>query len=540
MNESTTPTTSKPLGLLKLSLFGFLTTLALLLTNFPTWGWPGGDGWDYANITEAIVEAGTLDLRYATRTQRGPDDKTVIRTQDGRVYSVFPIGKSIVQVPALYVARQLARGSSDPVERMIADNLAFSVTSAVLYGISGVLIFTLLNAVLGFGWPVALMGTGLYCFATLGLVFSKMHAVENLQIVLLMGMVVAGLRSSGWSLPMVCICFGWLVVSKPPSAVALPVFLYLVYSGRLWQLSNWNQRVLAIFAAAGCAYVLFYYNWLRSGHLGAAYGVDNYASNTEFALANIFSTLYPLLIGPERNIFLNNPIFFLSLVGFFTLGHKRYLITAAGLWVTMLLLYGASGNSNWGAYVGNARYTVPFLFLLIPFAVSALVTVYSSTLGWMRAGFVLAATALLLCSVYVQLLYASFSEFHVKQFEMRFNQLAFDYNVPEIDLAKHQFLFAHELFWHTDSCKKPTGAAAFGYPSSDLRTSAFSAQVLKTFDQQWFCKDWLLLDVRQWSSIAWMASMRNLLSIFALVCVLGMAACVIRLRQVSDAKPECE
>ncbi|MEP4484027.1 hypothetical protein [Marinobacter alexandrii] len=517
MNQSKTTPYKKPLGMLKLSLFGFLTTLALLLTNFPTWGWPGGDGWDYANITEAIVEGGTLDLRYATRTQRGTDDKTVIRAQDGSVYSVFPIGKSIVQVPALYLARELTRDSNDRVERMVADNLAFSVTSAVLYGISGVLLFTLLNSILAFSWPVSLMGTGLYCFATLGFVFSKMHAVENLQIVLLMGLVVAGLRSSGWSLPAVCLCFGWLVVSKPPSAVALPVFLYLVYSGRLWQLSNWNQRALAILVAVGCACLLFYYNWLRSGHMDAAYGVDNYASNTEFSLANILPTLYPLLIGPERNIFLNNSVLIFSLIGIFTLGDRRYLITSMGLWITMLLLYGASGNSNWGAYVGNARYTVPFLFLLVPFAVSAIVASYSRTTGWMRAGFVSASIMLVLSSLYVQLLYASFSEFHVKQFESRFNQAAVQYKVPEIDIAKHQLLFAHELFWRTDSCRKPVEAKPFAYPSSDLRTSTFSLEVLKTFDSRWFCKDWLFWNTSQFSTLNWLSNLR--VSIFVFFCL---------------------
>ena len=532
MNNSTstgTTTAEQPLRMLKLSLFCALTTLALLLTNFPTWGWPGGDGWDYANITEAIVEGGTLDLRYATRTQRGPNDKTVIRAQDGSVYSVFPIGKSIVQVPALYVAREITRSSGDRTERMVADNLAFSVTSAVLYGISGVLLFTLLNSVLAFGWRTSLMGTGLYCFATLGFVFSKMHAVENLQIVLLMGMVVAGLRSSGWSLPVLSLFFGWLVVSKPPAAVALPVFMYLVYSGRLWQLSNWNQRTLAILAALGCACLLFYYNWLRSGHLGAAYGVDNYASNTEFSLANILPTLYPLLIGPERNIFLNNPILLLSLVGVFTLGHKRYLITAMGLWVTMLLLYSASGNSNWGAYVGNARYTVPFLFLLVPFAVSAMVAVYSSTRGWMRTGFIVAASMLVLCSFYVQLLYASFSEFHVKQFEFRFNQLAVDYDVPEIELAEHQLRFAHELFWSTGSCRKPAEANVFAYPANDIRTSTFSMEVLKTFDSRWFCKDWIFLQVDQFPALNWLSTFRA--SIAALFCV-AFAILVLKCRRL--------
>ncbi|MEP6391852.1 MAG: hypothetical protein ABJ056_18185 [Halioglobus sp.] len=435
-----------------------------------------------------------------------------------------------MQVPALYVARELTRDSNDRVERMVADNLAFSVTSALLYGISGVLLFTLLNSVLAFSWPVSLMGTGLYCFATLGFVFSKMHAVENLQIVLLMGMVVAGLRSSGWSLPALCLCFGWLVVSKPPSAVALPVFLYLVYSGRLWQLSSWNQRALAILAAVGCACLLFYYNWLRSGHMGAAYGVDNYASNTEFALTNILPTLHPLLIGPERNIFLNNPVLIFSLIGIVTLGDRRYLITSMGLWVTMLLLYGASGNSNWGAYVGNARYTVPFLFLLVPFAVSAMVAIYSRTSGWMRAGFFVTSTMLVLSSLYVQLLYASFSEFHVKQFESRFNQAAVQYKVPEIDIAKHQFLFAHELFWGTDSCRKPVEAKSFAYPSADLRTNTFSMEVLKTFDSRWFCRDWLFLQIDQFPKLKWLSNLRISTLVFCCVALAFLAGNCRRLR----------
>ena len=54
-----------------LALFCSLTLFAVLCTNFPTWSWPGGDGRDYANITEALVEGQSFylaDFAGATRS----------------------------------------------------------------------------------------------------------------------------------------------------------------------------------------------------------------------------------------------------------------------------------------------------------------------------------------------------------------------------------------------------------------------------------------------------------------------------------------
>lgn len=501
-------------------LFTIFTLWGFFFTNFPTWGWPGGDGRDYANITEALVEGGSFDLRFSSRPVRSADDPTVILKESGAIYSVFPMGKALAQAPLLAVARWVGKGSPTPQDRLILDNLSFSATGGILYGLSAALLFLILVNALHFEQTMALFGTGLYCLGTLAFPFSKIYGVEPLQVVLLMGLVYWGLVPSRWSLVIGAICFGWLVITKPPSAVALPVVLYLAWKNSLWQRANTVSRVAAIVAAMGFFALFSYYNWVRAGDVTASYGLGQVA-DSKFSLSRIPQTLWPLLIGPERNLFLNNPILILALPGLLLLRERLYLIVAAGLWLGMLVLYGASGNTNWGAYVGNGRYAVPYIFLLIPFV---LVTVRAlgrlgSRLPVVAAFFGIAALVCL--STYVQVLYASYSEFHVKQYERTYNHNARKLELPTLKEATHQLQFANTLFWYTDSCQKPGDLEHFPYPSTEAETAIFAAQILNLFPPRFFCKDYIFLNIKAIDGVGWLYWLRlALLAAFGVSLVL--------------------
>lgn len=519
-----------------LALFFTFTFLALLTTNFPTWGWPGGDGRDYANITEALVEGKSFDLRHSTRPVRRKDDPTIIFAENGSIYSIFPVGRALAQAPALAMGRWVAAGMDGQQEKMLIDNLAFSATSAILYGLSGCLIFLILYRALGFSFLYATAGTLLYCLATLAYPFSKIHGVESLQIVLLMCIVYWGLKPTRWSLAILCFSFGWLVVTKPPSAVALPVFLYLVGINRLWTRAHWPSRILAFTGTILFLTLFMYYNWLRAGDPTASYGVGQVAESS-FSLSRVPGTLWPLFIGPERNLFLNNPILLLALPGLFMFRDSKYMITALGLWVTMLLLYGASGNTNWGAYVGNGRYAVPYIFLLIPFVVAALRGLASLKGFLLRSAAAPAVVLLLLASVYVQILYASFSEFHVKQYERTFNRYARSLNLPTLPEAKHQLRFAHTLFWSTDSCQHPSSLDRYHYPSHEKGRAEFAVAVLKTFPPVFFCKDYLFLNTAWFPGIAWLERLRLVLIALLLASALIALASGYRYRAKQRSEP---
>jgi hypothetical protein len=514
-------------------LFFSLTLFALLCTNFPTWNWPGGDGRDYANITEALVEGQSFDLRHSSHPTRKENDRTVVVAADGSLYSIFPMGKALAQAPLFALGRWINNDSSNRLEKMLVDNFSFSATSAILYGVSGCLLFLLLLRYCRYSFSLSLLGTLLYCLATLAFPFSKIHGVESLLIPLFMGITYFGLRPGKWSLAIVAICFGWAVVTKPPSAIALPVLVYLFFKGQLWGRAHWPSRILAILGALGFAALLFYYNWLRSGDPSATYAIGH-AADTTFSLTRIPATIWPLLFGPDRNLFLNNPILFLALPGFLLLKNKTYIITAAGLWISMLLLYGASGNTNWGAYVGNGRYAVPFIFLLIPFTLETLRWFSQLQRPTLKYTAFLLSACLVLSSLYVQLLYASYSEFHVKQYEYAFNRQARRVNIPTLEEAKHQLKFAHTLYWTTDSCQQPSGLENFPYPAGESERAKFSASVLKAFPARFFCKDYLFLNGSAFKSISWFKPLENsiisslLISIFA---VAGLAFIYSRQRR---------
>lgn len=520
------------------SLFLFLTTFAVLTTNFPTSGWPGGDGRDYATIAEALVQGGSFDISKAERPERRPGDYTVIRKEDGSMYSIFPMGRALAQVPFLALSRIFFEDSRNVHDRVLADNLAFSLTSAILYGLAGILMFALLKDVLGFASGISLFGTAVYCFGTLALPFAKLHQVENLQAVLFMGMVISGLKPGRWSIAVICFCFGWLVITKPPSAVALPVFLYLFFQGRLWQRSPWSARILAAFVTAGFAGLFFYYNWLRSGDATAAYATSHVA-DISYSTSSIWQTLRPLLFGAERNLFINNPVLVLALPGLFLVRHRPYLFTTLGLWLTMLIFYAASGNTNWGAYVGNARYTMPFLFLLIPPILYFLQYVYSKLdPAWGKRLLIAGVTILILLSVWVQVLYTSFSQFHVKQFEKTYNGYAAQYDMPRINEAENQLVFLRKLQTSTRSCQHPTSLEYFTYPAADAKTASFSAVVLKTFQPIWFCKDYLFLNQDWFQGVAWLSGLFWALLGLCTVSFLMAIGMFSRLRQTDTLVSE--
>jgi len=335
-----------------------------------------------------------------------------------------------------------------------------------------------------------------------------------------MGMTYFGLRPGRWGLAIVSICFGWAIVAKPPSAIALPVLVYLFFKSNLWGRAHWGSRILAILGAAGFATLFFYYNWLRSGDPTAAYAVGH-AADTTFSLARIPATIWPLLIGPDRNLFLNNPVLFLALPGFLLFKDRTYTIIAAGLWISMLLFYGASGNTNWGAYVGNGRYAVPFIFLLMPFIVETLRRLGELRKTTLKYAALMASGCLIFSSLYVQLLYASYTEFHVKQFERYFNHHAREADLATLTEAKNQLKFAHTLYWHTYSCQKPGRREHFPYPSREPERARFAGEILRIFPAQYFCKDYLLLNGSEFVSISWFRTLKIsiisslLISIFA-------------------------
>jgi hypothetical protein len=515
-----------------LALFITFTSLAILCTNFPTWGWPGGDGRDYANLTEALVEGQSFDLRNSSRPMRRSDDPTVVLADDGSIYSIFPMGKALVQAPMLALARWFGQGASG-MEKKFLDNFSFSVTSAILYGLSACFVYLLLFHHLHFSFPLSVLGAALYALGTLAFSFSKIHGVESFQIVLFMGMVYFSLQPGRWSLALVSLCFSWAVVTKPPSAIALPVLAYLFFKNGLWRRAHWPSRILAIVFAAGFAALFFYYNWLRSGDPAASYAVGHAAEST-FSLARIPKTLWPLLFGPERNLFLNNPILLLAIPGFFLLRNSVYLWTAGGLWITMLLLYGSSGNTNWGAYVGNGRYAVPFIFLLIPFVLATLRWFSGLQNLLLKWGMYLSTVALMVASMYVQLLYASYTEFHVKQFERTYNRAARKVDdIPTLPEAVHQLRFAHTIYWHTRSCQQPSRMEYFPYPSQEPPQAGFAAKVLKTFPNQFFCKDYLFLADEAFRSLSWYKSVRMGVGVMFLCGFVLLFICASRRRSAS-------
>lgn len=502
-----------------------LTVFALLLTRFPTWSWPGGDAYYYATITEALVEGGSLDLQHWPPGEERAVETTLVRNPDGSIYTIFPLGLPLAQLPAFATGRAISKRLDDPSARLFVETMFFGLTPALLYGLTALFLYRLLRH-LQFNVPWSALGVALYCTATLAFFFSRHNGVEPLQTFLLAWMVYVLLVPGRWSSPIAAFSYGLAVLAKPTAAVTLPVAAFLYLKNRVWQTSPWSARLLAAGIGLSMAALFFWYNDVRSGDPVSAYASAKQLSS--FTLTRLPSTLWPVLIGPDRNVFLNNPLFLLALPGFFLLRSRTYLITALGCWSSYLLIYGMGGNKNWGAYVGNARYLVPLGFLLIPYVVATVRWVARSRPPALRWLLTVGVVGVIASSLYVQLLFASFSEFHVKHYERFWNRAVRDWageqlGMPEIDEAKHQLRFAHHLFWLT-SGSHPDELEEFPHPSRESEQARFGAAVLRrSFNDRWFRKDYMFLNGSAFQTVGFFDATRNAL-LLATLAGLGLAA----------------
>lgn len=317
--------------------------------------------YDYYNrflVTRSIVEYGTISIPERVRTVQGPD---------GRHYSHYALGESLLFIPFYLVGKGLAFlwGGYDPeMPEQFACSMLFPFATAA----TGVFIF-LVSLYLGFRRRTSVVLAVIFSFATLAWPYSKMHNVQPLVSLFLLAAFYYGLKyrdGAKWSIVLALVSLAFATVVRATAVLGLFPFIYLVLAGKK---KASNASLLSIAAVAMiCAAFWMTYNYTRFGNIWQfGYWLDGTSITSLIAPTPIGAA--GLAASPGRGIIFFMP--FLILLPFTLIEFSRrkpvFLVASILLVVFYFLFYGSfsawNGTEAWGP-----RYLVPIIpFLVIPF-----------------------------------------------------------------------------------------------------------------------------------------------------------------------------
>jgi len=233
----------------------------LLLVSSPRG--PTGDAFDYSILTKSLVD----DHSWEAAPSVGADPKNMVRAPDGRTYSFFPAGQSLILVPFYFFGKVVsawARAENQPMIEL----LSWHLTSAALTALTGALLCSFLMTRFGAAKALAFLVSALYVFATMALPYSKLHYSEPL-LALLVLLAAHALVSplSPRSLPLLSAAIGAMVLTKPAFVLLAPVFIALFLWYRNGRGITFRDVAWAALAAAPFALVFGYWNFIRTGSM---------------------------------------------------------------------------------------------------------------------------------------------------------------------------------------------------------------------------------------------------------------------------------
>lgn len=281
---------------------------------------------------------------------------------DGRSYSQFSWGQSILDIP-LYLIGRLIGGELNSRSILIT-RLSVSMLNPIVIALTGWLI-ALFAARLGYSTRLSIGLALAYAFGSMAFAYDHTHFSEPASALMLVLAAYAidrvrddqpmrWLIAAGTAL-------GFTAYIRERSVIILPIFvLYLVLKTKQLPLKNWIAFLLPIGIAGG---LIGLENWLRFGS-PTNFGFSE-LQHTSFTTPIVLG-VYGLLISPGKGLLLYNPIAWLGLIGLFTLARRRspeallYALTV----LVEVLFFGAyefwTGGWNWGP-----RYLLPVLPFLI-------------------------------------------------------------------------------------------------------------------------------------------------------------------------------
>lgn len=318
--------------------------------------------------TESIVERGAVDLN--------PEEYHggwVSKAPDGRLYSIYGIGKPLVNAPAYIIGKAVS--GFLPGARKDAGIHFFVSQVNPLVSAGAVVALFLMCLALGFSEAESVFLSLLYGFASIALPYAKDDMSEPLATFLVTAGLTASIRlhqaSSSGSAIVAALALGGAVATRylmaiVPFIVGLLLVASFIRNGR----PRWPQLLWFFGILGAIACLLAWFNYIRFGSLTET-GYENTgggASGFTFLSWRIPQRWIAFLISPGRGLLVYMPFLVIVPLGFPALWRRSRFTSAA-----LLACFGANfilssaykfWDSPWG---WGPRYLLTFLPLLMPF-----------------------------------------------------------------------------------------------------------------------------------------------------------------------------
>jgi hypothetical protein len=328
-----------------------------------------GDGLIEYRVAERLLSSGRIDLPGS----HGWVDPRVRKGPDGRTYSIFGIGQSLLFSAGIVVDRIWVRIVGPPSGSHAYDPLFFSATvNCWVHAATGVLLYALLVD-LGLAAGVSLITVLLYTFGSMGLRYAMLSFDVPLANGMLLGSAWCLVRANASNTTArwvgAGVFLGMALVTRIATAVfLLPMLLYVLlrlHDRRSDLIGGLGRFVLGFtpFVLAVLALnAIRFGSPFETGYTSeaAAFGFD----------APLLKTIPALLISPGRGIFFYSPYVILSAVGIRSFVRKRPAEALLVLGIALLNFVLFAANRNWAtANAWGARYQLlTVLMLSVPFA----------------------------------------------------------------------------------------------------------------------------------------------------------------------------
>ncbi len=356
---------------------------------------PWGDARVMYEVTDSIVDrhAVSIATEWPPMSHRGPD---------GKIYSQYALGPSLVSVPGRYLRDHLAHPASPSAK--LAKVITGHLGQAVMGALTCMLFFGLCRR-LGASPRAATAGTLTLALATMVLVYARSPFSEIVQTACILGYASALIAAADQPTRRHALLVGaWAAaVLNAKAVLALSIVGGVIFLGvALRRDRKALLRVLAWAAAAGVpgAIVFLAYNHARWGSpFDTGYG-ETLGLMREHPVAG----LWGLLLSPGKSVFLFSPPLVIGALAIvrFARDHRRPALALALVGIPPLFFYvrflSWSGDYCWGPRY--LTYLVPLL--LVPAVITAWPAIVRSRVLIASAAIVVAL------GVFVQVLGAAY------------------------------------------------------------------------------------------------------------------------------------
>ncbi len=373
-----------------------LCFVAFLLTYLADVDASLSDPWGTLLTSQAILEHGTIRLDAYAADARWSYEP-VLPAAGGHVYNYFPLGTSLVALPAVALARLRGEDMIHPQDNQALQNVLSSLTVVA----AALLIWGLCRRFLP--RPASFMVTAAFVFgttiaSTLGTALwsSNLALVLGLACLLVIAPDRSVLPVSKELLLGVLVFFAYLC--RPTMALLFPLFavqLFFTDKRGVPRLSGRRRIPMTFIASAGGLFALFVlFSWREYGAL-----LPPYYQPSRLGSDHVWQALVGHLVSPSRGVLIGSPFLWLTLGGVALWARRlvaEHLVRLALAWIVLHWISISLFHHWWGGWSFGSRLFTEALpaFLLLTVAVTREAsTRLAPSLRHVAAGLFLAAAA---------------------------------------------------------------------------------------------------------------------------------------------------